>query len=70
MPFLLSAALVAVGLVVRASLEETPAFRAALAASVRVEAPLAVVLSRHLKPLVLGSLAIVVCYALFYIATV
>ncbi len=69
-PFLASAALVAVGLVVRASLEETPAFRAALESGVRVEAPLAVVLSRHLKPLVLGSLAIVVCYALFYIATV
>jgi metabolite-proton symporter len=69
-PFLASAVLVAVGLIVRASLEETPAFRAALEAGVRVEAPLMTVLSRHLNPLVQGSLAIVVCYALFYIATV
>ncbi|HXZ18125.1 MAG TPA: MFS transporter [Roseiarcus sp.] len=69
-PFLLSAALVAVGLVVRASLEETPAFKAAVAAGARVDAPLATLFSAHLKPLLQGSLAIVVCYALFYIATV
>ena len=69
-PFLLSAVLVAIGLYVRVSLEETPAFRAALAADRRVAAPLGVVLRDHWKPLIQGSLSIVVCYALFYIATV
>jgi metabolite-proton symporter len=69
-PFLFSALLVAVGLYVRANLEETPAFRAALAEDARVEVPLAALVGGHLKPLVQGSLSIVVCYALFYIATV
>ena len=69
-PFLFSAALVAVGLYVRASLAETPAFRAALAEGARVDVPLAKVVRSHLGPLVQGSLAIVVCYALFYISTV
>ncbi len=69
-PFLFSAVLVAIGLYVRASLEETPAFKAALAEDARVDVPLAALLRGHLKPLVQGSLAIVVCYALFYIATV
>ncbi len=69
-PFLMSAALVAVGLYVRISLEETPAFRAALAQNSRVAVPLGAVLKRHWLPLIQGSLSIVVCYALFYIATV
>ena len=69
-PFLFSAVLVAIGLYVRATLEETPAFRATLAADGRVRVPLARVLTRHLAPLVQGALAIVVCYALFYISTV
>ena len=69
-PFLFSAALVAVGLYVRVTLEETPAFRAALRADNRVAVPLAAVLRHHWRPLIQGSLAIVVCYALFYIATV
>ena len=69
-PFLFSAILVAIGLYVRASLVETPAFKAALAEDKRVDVPLAAVLSGHLKPLIQGSLSIVVCYALFYISTV
>ncbi len=69
-PFLMSAVLVAIGLYVRVSLEETPAFRAALAQDRRVAAPLGVVLRDHWRPLIQGSLSIVVCYALFYIATV
>jgi metabolite-proton symporter len=69
-PFLFSAILVAIGLYVRASLEETPAFKAALAEDARVDVPLATVVRDHLAPLVQGSLSIVVCYALFYIATV
>jgi metabolite-proton symporter len=69
-PFLFSAVLVAIGLYVRASLEETPEFKAALAGNARVDVPLATVVRGHFGPLVQGSLAIVVCYALFYISTV
>ena len=68
-PFLLSAVLVGVGLYVRVTLEETPAFRA-VARDKRVAVPLAVILRDHWRPLLQGSLSIVVCYALFYIATV
>jgi nitrate/nitrite transporter NarK len=68
-PFLLSAVLVAIGLYVRVSLEETPAFKA-LEQDRRVAVPLRAILRDHLAALIQGSLAIVVCYALFYIATV
>src|SRR6202522_1098917 len=68
-PFLLSAVLVAIGLYVRVSLEETPAFKA-LEQDRRVAVPLRAILRDHLGALIQGSLAIVVCYALFYIATV
>jgi len=69
-PFLASAALVAIGLYVRVSLIETPAFREVLARRERAAAPLLDLLRDHWRPLIQGSLAIVVCYALFYIATV
>jgi MFS family permease len=69
-PFLMSAILVAIGLYVRVALEETPAFKAAMALDKRIAVPLGAVLRYHLAPLIQGSLAIVVCYALFYIATV
>lgn len=69
-PFLVSAALVAIGLYLRVSISETPAFREALARHERVAIPLADVLARHWRPLIQGSLSIVVCYALFYISTV
>ena len=69
-PFLVSAALVAIGLYVRVSISETPAFRDALARNERVKVPLLEVLRVHWLPLIQGSLSIVVCYALFYISTV
>ena len=69
-PFLLSAVLVAIGLYVRASIAETPAFRAVLARHERSAVPLLDLLRDHWLPLILGSLSIVVCYALFYISTV
>ena len=68
-PFLLSAVLVAIGLYVRVSLEETPAFKA-IEQDERVAVPLTAILRDHLGALIQGSLAIVVCYALFYISTV
>lgn len=69
-PFLISAALVAIGLYLRVSISETPEFREAMARNERVEVPLLEVLREHSGPLLQGSLAIVVCYALFYISTV
>jgi len=69
-PFLISAVLVAIGLYLRVSISETPAFRQALARNERVKVPLLDVLRDHWRPLSQGSLAIVVCYALFYTSTV
>jgi metabolite-proton symporter len=69
-PFLASAALVIVGLYVRLKLTETPVFAKALASHKPVKLPLAKLFRHHAKPLLLGALSIVVCYALFYISTV
>jgi metabolite-proton symporter len=69
-PFLLSAALVAIGLYVRVTVAETPAFRALLEKRQRAEVPLVEAIRDHWRPLIQGSLAIVVCYALFYVSTV
>jgi metabolite-proton symporter len=70
LPFLASAVLVLVGLYVRLSLTETPAFMRAMAKAKPVEVPIATVITGHWKPLLQGSLAIVVCYNLFYTSTV
>jgi MFS family permease len=69
-PFLASAVLVAIGLYVRLSLNETPAFARMIARQEQVRVPLGEILSHHARPLVLGSLAMVICYALFYISAV
>ncbi len=69
-PFLASAALVIVGLYVRLKLAETPVFAQAMRSSQPVQLPLAELFRHHAKSLLLGALAIVVCYALFYISTV
>ncbi|MCH9799349.1 MAG: MHS family MFS transporter [Betaproteobacteria bacterium] len=69
-PFILSALLVGVGLYVRFKLAETPAFAKALAEQSTHSMPIKPLLKTHLKPIVLGALAMVVCYNLFYTATV
>ena len=69
-PFLASAVLIGIGLYVRGNLPETVAFARSSARLERVRLPLRDVLARHFIPLLLGSLAIVVCYALFYTSTV
>ncbi len=69
-PFLASAVLVIIGLYVRLKLEETPVFTQALKTQAPVKLPLAQLFAHHAKPLVLGALLMVVCYALFYITTV
>jgi metabolite-proton symporter len=70
LPFLGSAILVIVGLYIRLALTETPVFAKILQRHQQVVLPFIVILKAHLFQLVLGSLAMVVCYALFYIATV
>ena len=69
-PFILSALLVGVGLYVRFKLTETPAFAKALAEQSTHSMPIKPLLKTHLKPILLGALAMVVCYNLFYTATV
>ncbi|QXH50469.1 MHS family MFS transporter [Pseudomonas fakonensis] len=69
-PFLLSAALVLVGLYVRLKLEESPVFAKAVARHERVKMPVVELFSQYWLPTVLGAAAMVVCYALFYISTV
>ncbi|WMR32222.1 MFS transporter, partial [Metapseudomonas otitidis] len=69
-PFLLSAVLVMVGLYVRLKLEETPVFAQALAQHRQVKLPVVEAFAGHWRPILLGALAMVVCYALFYISTV
>jgi len=70
LPFLFSAVLVGVGLYVRLKLAETPVFQRVLQAQGAARLPLLELLRHHLRPLLQGALAMVVCYALFYIATV
>jgi metabolite-proton symporter len=70
LPFIASAVLVVVGLYVRMSLTETPAFALALAKSPPLRVPLANLIKTHSRPLLQGAFAIVVCYTLFYVSTV
>ena len=69
-PFLASAMLVVIGLYVRLKLAETPVFVLALKSHAPARMPLVPLFAHHSKPLVLGALLMVVCYALFYITTV
>jgi metabolite-proton symporter len=70
LPFLASGVLVLIGLYVRTSLAETPAFARAMATNRPVPIPLATLIRGYWRPLLQGSLSIVVCYTLFYISTV
>ncbi|GAC1300730.1 MAG: MFS transporter [Steroidobacteraceae bacterium] len=69
-PFLASAALVLVGLYVRLQLVETPAFRRSLAQGERVRVPFVVVLTKHPRALILGTLAAITAFVVFYMMTV
>src|SRR5438874_5313514 len=69
-PFLASAALVLVGLYVRLTISETPVFRAALAREQRVKLPMAVVFRDYPRTLVMGILASLATFVLFYLMTV
>ena len=68
-PFLLSVALVGVGLWVRLKISETPAFTRALEEAPPPKAPLAELLRRHPMETLAGTFAVVACFAIFYLAT-
>lgn len=69
-PFIASAGLVVIGWYVRCKLAETPAFAAASHQQHLHHWPLQALLSQHGRSIVLGALAMGVCYHLFYTATV
>jgi len=69
-PFFASALLVLVGLYVRFKLAETPAFAAVLAQKTTHSMPLRALFHAAPRAVILGALAMVVCYNLFYTATV
>ena len=69
-PFLSSALLVIVGLYVRLKITETPAFQAVLDRNERVKLPVAAVLRDHTRALVLGTLAAMATFVIFYLMTV
>ena len=70
-PFVASAVLVLVGLYVRLTITETPVFQQALAQRHQVpKAPIAVVVSRYGGTVVVGTMASLVTFVLFYLMTV
>ena len=70
MPFLASAVLVLVGLYVRLTITETPVFPDALSRGERVKVPMLVVFRDYPGPLVVGTLASLATFVLFYLMTV
>ncbi|WP_406689724.1 MFS transporter [Saccharopolyspora sp. ID03-671] len=69
-PFLVSAVLVIVGLWVRLSLSETPAFAKVLENNERAKVPFVQVFRTDFKALVLGTFIMLATYVLFYLMTV
>jgi hypothetical protein len=69
-PFLASAALVVVGLYIRLQLVETPQFSRVMELGERARVPLLTVVGRHGRALILGTLAAVATFLVFYLMTV
>jgi metabolite-proton symporter len=69
-PFLISAALVIVGLYVRLTITETPVFRDALTRREPVKVPMLTVLREHPRALLLGTMTSLATFVLFYLMTV
>ena len=67
-PFLASAVLVGIGLWVRLKIGETPAFREALEHAAPPAVPLWE-MRHHLGALLAGTVGVVACFAIFYLAT-
>ncbi|MCF7220673.1 MFS transporter [Marilutibacter chinensis] len=70
LPFLGSAVLVFLGLWVRLSINETPAFRRVLERQERVRVPMLDVLLRHPRALLVGTVSALATFVLFYLMTV
>ncbi|GGH07678.1 MFS transporter [Silvibacterium dinghuense] len=70
LPFLLSATLVVLGLYVRLTITETPAFQELAKQSHTVGFPMATVFRRQLRALVAGVLISLATFVLFYLMTV
>ena len=69
-PFLASSALVAVGLYIRLTITETPVFQQAAMREERAKVPMLTVIRDHPRTLVLGTLASIETFVLFYLMTV
>ena len=69
-PFLASSVLVAIGLWVRLSITETPAFKRAMESNVRVRVPVGAVLGRYFGPMLAGTFGALATFVLFYLMTV
>jgi len=68
-PFLASSLLVGIGLWVRVSVGETPAFKAAQRIEHPPAVPLAQLIGKHGGTLLAGCAGVVACFAVFYLAT-
>ncbi|SIQ54400.1 metabolite-proton symporter [Rhizobium sp. RU35A] len=68
-PFLASILLIAVGLWVRLSITETPAFQKAIDKHERVEVPVAELFRHHKRSLLLGTFVALATFVLFYIGS-
>lgn len=69
-PFIASAVLVWVGLYVRLKLIETPDFLKIMEKNERVKLPVITVFAKHTKAIVLGTIATITTFLLFYLMTV
>jgi metabolite-proton symporter len=69
-PFLASAVLVLVGLYVRLTITETPVFQQAVTRSERVKMPMVAVFRDHFGTLIIGIMASLATFVLFYLMTV
>ena len=69
-PFLASAVLVLIGLYVRLTITETPVFREVLNRQARVKVPMVVVFHKYPVALLVGTLASLATFVIFYLMTV
>ncbi len=68
-PFVASALLVILGLWIRLRIGETPAFKEAIEAAPPPRVPLGVLLTRYPGAVLAGTMGVIACFALFYLAT-
>lgn len=69
-PFIASAVLVIVGLYIRLKLHETPAFQKVLDKQKEVNIPFKEVVTKHSGKLILGTIAAICTFVVFYLTTV